>query len=77
MAWVTVEPSWLAAIDYQPETATLLVRFKDKQGRFTVTARYNGISPELGVGLLNAPSKGKYFHSSGLINRPYTLVAGK
>lgn len=74
MAWQTVDSSWLAAVDYQPESATLLVRFKDKQGNFTVTAEYKNIPPELGFGLLNAESKGVFFHQSGLIKRPYTLV---
>jgi hypothetical protein len=74
MAWQTVNSSWLAAVDYRAEEMALYVRFKDKRGRFTVTARYDNVDPTLGFGLLEAPSKGEYFHSSGLIRRRYTLV---
>jgi hypothetical protein len=74
MAWQTVNSSWLAAVDYRAEEMALYVRFKDKRGRFTVTARYDGVSPEVGFGLLNAESPGGYFHGSGLIRRRYTLV---
>lgn len=66
-----VESSWIFSVDYYPETATLVVRFKDKKGRITATCQYEDVDPTRGFGLLNAPSKGKYFHESGLIRKPY------
>lgn len=72
--WVDVDSSWLQAVKYEAKSASLYVRFKDKAGNPTVTARYDGVDPATGFGLINAPSKGEYFHRSGLIKRRYVLV---
>lgn len=74
MAWHRVESSWVDAVDYQAETGTLYVRYKDKQGNPTVTCRYDNVDPSTGFGILSAPSKGKYVHRF-LFRRPYTVVS--
>jgi hypothetical protein len=67
-----VDSSWIYSVDYYPEGAVLIVRFKDKKtGHITATCRYENVDPIRGFGLLNAPSKGTYFHASGLYGRQH------
>ena len=73
--WISVDSSWLSAVKYDAETSTLWIRFKDKKGNSTVTARYENVDPTRGFGLIEAESKGEYFHSSGLIRKAYTIVS--
>jgi hypothetical protein len=74
--WVEVSSSWLAAVKYDAGSHTLWIRFKDRRtGAYTVTCQYDNIDPDRGMGLIEASSHGEYFHSSGLIRRPYTVVA--
>lgn len=67
--WIDVTSSWLVAYFYDDDSHTLFVRFKSG-----AVCQYNHVSPELWAGLQGAPSKGKYFHASGLARWPYTLV---
>lgn len=70
-----VDSSWIFSVDYYSETGTLVVRFKDKKtGRITRTCQYDGVDPTRGFGLLNAPSKGVYFHASGLYKRDHKVL---
>ncbi len=69
---IQVQSSYLDAVEYDAATSVLKIRFKRKDGRITGTATYLGVDPTRAFGLLNAPSKGSYFHSSGLSKRPYT-----
>lgn len=70
--WLTVSSSWLDAVHY--DAGDLYVRFKDKNGAHTVTCHYENVPLETWTGLLTAPSKGEFFHASGLINHPYKVI---
>lgn len=70
--WIPVHSSWLDAYYY--DRGTLFVRFKNKSGRGAITCMYEDVPIDLWTGLLEAPSKGTYFHQSGLINWTYTLI---
>jgi hypothetical protein len=76
-AWIPVDSSWVHSLAYygQGERGVLGVRFKDKKsGRVRVTCRYAGIPVEFWERFLDAPSKGKFVHQSGLYGWPYTLM---
>ncbi len=72
---IPVSSSYLDAVEYDAATAVLRIRFKNKKGRITGTATYLNVDPGRALGLLNAPSKGVYFHASGLSKRHYTWRA--
>ncbi len=68
---IPVSSSNLASVGYDPLTTTLEVEFLN--GRIY---QYSGIPMEVYVGLMNAPSKGSFFHHHvRQAGYPYTRVA--
>lgn len=57
--WIPVESSNVKEIRYDPEKEQLAIRFLDKV-RGWRTYAYSSVSMQVFLGLLNAPSKGKY-----------------
>ncbi len=57
MERIPVESSDLASVWYDPETAVLEIEFKNR-GIY----KYSGVPQSVYDGLMNAASKGKYFH---------------
>jgi len=57
MERIPVESTNLASVGYDPESSTLEIEFR-KGGIY----QYFGVSQEIYEGLLNAGSKGKFFH---------------
>ena len=58
MNLIHVVSSDLSAVGYDPDTQQLEIVFNNG-GRYL----YSGISPEIFQGLLNAGSKGRFFHA--------------
>lgn len=57
MKRVAVQSTNLASVGYDPATATLEIEFRSGG-----VYQYNGVPKEVHAGLLNATSKGSYFH---------------
>ena len=73
MAEVTMVPvssrsGWVRAAGYDFERHELYVQFRDAR------VRYRGTPVSFFNGLARAGSAGRYIHTSGLYNRPYTRV---
>lgn len=56
---IEVESSNIAAVGYEDDTSTLVVRFNSGS-----EYRYYGVAKEVFDELLNAPSKGRYFNQN-------------
>lgn len=59
MERVQVESSNLASVGYEPETTTLEIEFHNG-GIY----QYSGVPEDVHQGLMNAGSKGSYFHQN-------------
>lgn len=57
--WIEVESSNINAVRYSPKTKNLFIKFGQPQVQSMY--KYENISEDLFLGLLNAESKGKYF----------------
>lgn len=78
--WVETTSSNLDEVYYEvnevpeegvPETGTLTVRFKDKNGSFTSEYLYSYVPPQVYEAMLKAPSKGSYFYWNIRTDYPY------
>ncbi len=71
MERVQVESSNLASVGYNPETTTLEIEFHSGD-----IYQYSGVPEDVHQGLMNAESKGKYFHRNiKNAGYPYTKVS--
>lgn len=76
-AWIPVDSSWVHSLAFYGQGAfgVLGVRFKDKKtGAVRFTARYDNVPVFFWQKFLDAPSKGKYVHQSGLYQWPYQAM---
>lgn len=55
---VNVQSSNLDSVDYDEESETLIIKFRNG-GIY----KYFGVPKNIYLNLINAPSKGKYFHN--------------
>lgn len=58
---VPVQSSNLASVGYNEDGQTLEVEFLGKSGKPNSVYQYDGVPHEKWVGLLQSPSKGRYF----------------
>ncbi len=58
MKMVNVQSSNLDSVDYDEESETLIIKFRNG-GIY----KYFGVPKNIYLNLINAPSKGKYFHN--------------
>ncbi len=78
MEWKTVDSSQISEVGYDPETATLGIRFKAGKKSPASEYHYADVTDDVYQGLLTATSVGRYF-AEQIKQRPdlypYTKVA--